>query len=315
MNSIYGNIDDLYLFFCVVEEGSLQKASVKLHQPISTMSRRLSLLEQRLGFRLLEKRGRELVATESGHIAFSSLQSVMEHLEYAFDDIQTQTQLVSGTLRLALPNNFYRNFVAEVVEQFIETYPLVNIELMLSQDVLTPASDRDLTMTFDLTGMEDMVARPLFSSLHQFYTSHHYLARFGPIETLQELANADWVLTDSHGDINVYQGEQVVDVIKVKPKLVINDINAVIRAVEKGIGVTSLPVHKLAKQLDLVPIMPDYNRGARQSYLVYRARKYQPKALTLFIDALITAAKTLEDAAPLVGGASHRLSDSSYIME
>lgn len=304
MNSIYGNIDDLYLFFCVVEEGSLQKASIKLHQPVSTMSRRLSLLEQRLGFRLLEKRGRELVATESGHIAFSSVKSVMEHLEYAFDDIQTQTQLVSGTLRLALPNNFYRTFVAEVVEQFIETYPLVNIELMLSRDLLTPASDRDLTMTFDLTGMEDMVARPLFSSLHQFYTSQSYLDRYGPIETLQELASADWVLTDSTDVITVYRGDQVVDVMQIKPKLVINDINAVARAVEKGIGVTSLPVHKLAKQLDLVPIMASHNRGARQAYLVYRARKYQPKALALFIEALITAAKTIAEEAPLIDGAS-----------
>lgn len=302
MNSIYGNIDDLYLFFCVVEEGSLQKASAKLHLPISTMSRRLSLLEQRLGFRLLEKRGRELVATESGDIAFSSLQSVMEHLEYAFDDIQTQTQLVSGTIRLALPNNFYRTFVAEVVEQFIETYPLVNIELMLSQDLSSPASDRDLAMTFDLSGMEGMVARPLFSSLHQFYTSQAYLDRYGPIETVKQLADADWILTDRHSDITVYQGEHVVEVIKVKPKLVINDINAVTRAVEKGMGVASLPVRKLAKHLELLPIMEQFHRGNRQSYLVYRARKYQPKALSLFIDALIGAARTIEDETPIIDG-------------
>ena len=71
MNSIFGNIDDLYLFCCVVEEGSLLAASKKLQLPVSTMSRRLSTLEQRLNIRLLEKKGRELVATQSGVQALS----------------------------------------------------------------------------------------------------------------------------------------------------------------------------------------------------------------------------------------------------
>ena len=53
MSSIFGNIDDLYLFCSVVEEGSLLAASKKLHLPVSTMSRRLSALEQRLNTRLL----------------------------------------------------------------------------------------------------------------------------------------------------------------------------------------------------------------------------------------------------------------------
>lgn len=56
MNSIFGNVDDLYLFCSVVEQGSLLAAAKKLELPVSTMSRRLSALEARLGLRLLEKK-------------------------------------------------------------------------------------------------------------------------------------------------------------------------------------------------------------------------------------------------------------------
>ncbi|WP_141709716.1 helix-turn-helix domain-containing protein, partial [Vibrio splendidus] len=48
MNSIFGNIDDLFLFCAVVEEGSLLSASKRLQLPVSTMSRRLTALEERL---------------------------------------------------------------------------------------------------------------------------------------------------------------------------------------------------------------------------------------------------------------------------
>ena len=81
MNSIFGNIDDLYLFCSVVERGSLLAAAKKLELPVSTMSRRLSALEARLGLRLLEKKGRELVATETGLQAFDQLSSAMAQIE------------------------------------------------------------------------------------------------------------------------------------------------------------------------------------------------------------------------------------------
>ncbi len=144
MNSIFGNIDDLYLFFCVVEEGSLVSASKKLKLPISTMSRRLSALESRLNLRLLEKQGRELVATQSGLQAFLAIRSGMENLESTFNQMLSENQEVTGSVKLAIPHNFYRAFVGKVVEEFIRQHPKVHVELALSQESVTPETNRDL---------------------------------------------------------------------------------------------------------------------------------------------------------------------------
>ncbi len=57
MDSIFGSVDDLFLFCKVVEQGSLQKAAHVLNLPQSTVSRRLAALETRLDLRLLEKKG------------------------------------------------------------------------------------------------------------------------------------------------------------------------------------------------------------------------------------------------------------------
>ncbi|MCG9579941.1 LysR family transcriptional regulator [Vibrio tubiashii] len=295
MNSIFGNMDDLYLFCSVVEEGSLLSASKKLQLPVSTMSRRLSALEQRLNTRLLEKKGRELVATQSGSEAFELLRSGMESVESGFGQMLSDTQEVSGKIKLAIPHNFYRAFVGEVVEQFLVDHPKVSLDLVLSQEQAVPQTDRDLLITFDLAEMNDMIARPLFKARHAFFASPEYLTEVGEVNNLASLSQLDWVSVDHALDISVYEQEHLVDVMSVKPKLIVNDILAVCGAVEKGLGVASLPFRHVHKGMNLVRVLPQYQRSVRQAYLVYKQRRYQPKALSLLVERLMAGVDKMQE--------------------
>ncbi|WP_414932741.1 LysR family transcriptional regulator [Vibrio europaeus] len=295
MNSIFGNMDDLYLFCSVVEEGSLLSASKKLQLPVSTMSRRLSALEQRLNTRLLEKKGRELVATQSGSEAFELLRSGMESVESGFGQMLSDTQDVSGKIKLAIPHNFYRAFVGEVVEQFLVDHPKVSLDLVLSQEQAVPQTDRDLLITFDLAEMNDMIARPLFKARHAFFASPEYLTEVGEVNDLASLSQLDWVSVDHALDISVYEQEHLVDVMSVKPKLIVNDILAVCGAVEKGLGVASLPFRHVHKGMNLVRVLPQYQRSVRQAYLVYKQRRYQPKALSLLVERLMAGVEKMQE--------------------
>ncbi|NOI79616.1 LysR family transcriptional regulator [Vibrio tubiashii] len=288
-------MDDLYLFCSVVEEGSLLSASKKLQLPVSTMSRRLSALEQRLNTRLLEKKGRELVATQSGSEAFELLRSGMELVESGFGQMLSETQEVSGKIKLAIPHNFYRAFVGEVVEQFLVDYPKVSLDLVLSQEQAVPQTDRDLLITFDLAEMNDMIARPLFKARHAFFASPEYLTQVGEVNDLASLSQLDWVSVDHALDISVYEQEHLVDVMSVKPKLIVNDILAVCGAVEKGLGVASLPFRHVHKGMNLVRVLPQYQRSVRQAYLVYKQRRYQPKALSLLVERLMAGVEKMQE--------------------
>lgn len=292
MTSIFGNIDDLYLFCSVVEEGSLQAAARQLKLPVSTMSRRLSALESRLNIKLLEKQGRELVATQTGQDAFVALQSGMEAIEIGMQQLVSNQSEVTGKIKMALPHNFYRGFVGEVIAEFLQQYPKVTLDLVLSQEQVLPQTDRDLLMTFDIDGLEDMVARPLFEAQHGFYTSPEYLARHGDkVNHLKTLASLDWVSVDHMTEIPVYEGDQLIEVMDIHPKLVVNDIMAVLSAAEKGLGVASLPIRYVTPEMNLVSVLPQYHRNGRQAYLVYKPRRYQPKALTLLIETLLDKVK------------------------
>lgn len=84
-----------------------------------------------------------------------------------------------------------------------------------------------------------------------------------------------------------------------KPRLVVNDITAVIKAVENGLGIASIPIRHVKPELNLVQVAQSYSRGDRQAYLVYRQRNYQPKALSLMIEAILQAAETQNHSSSL----------------
>jgi len=293
MNSIFGNIDDLYLFCAVVEAGSLQSASTHLKLPISTMSRRLSALEERLDVRLLEKQGRGLVATATGQSVFEQFKSGMESIENAFELLSEDSREVVGHIKLALPHNFYRSFVGQVVEEFLQQYPKVRLDLVLSQEQMIPQTDRDLLMTFDLTDMQGMIARPLFTAEHGFYASPKYVEQHGPFKQIDDLTRQDWVSVEHINEMAIYRQGQLVEAIPITPKLVVNDILAVVEAVKNGLGISSLPHKHVSQGSQLVQILPEYHRSARQAFLVYRERKYQPKALRLLIEALLAGVERM----------------------
>ncbi|MBW3695226.1 LysR family transcriptional regulator [Vibrio sp. T187] len=287
MNSIFGNVDDLFLFCTVVEEGSLLSASKKLQLPVSTMSRRLNALEARLNVRLLEKQGRELVATEAGEAAFQGLSSGMESIQAAFVGMLTDRESVQGRIKLAIPHNFYTGFVGKIIESFLTQYPKVQLDLVLSQEQVVPQTDRDLLMTFDISSLEGMIARPLFKAKHGFFASPEYLQSHAEITCPADLEKHEWISVDHLLQLPVYKGDELLQMISIQPKLIVNDIHAVVQATEKGIGVASLPFRHVSPEMNLVQLLPEYHRSDRQAYLVYKERKYQPKALTLLIEALI----------------------------
>ncbi|MEZ8284454.1 transcriptional regulator [Vibrio splendidus] len=292
MNSIFGNIDDLFLFCAVVEEGSLLSASKRLQLPVSTMSRRLTALEDRLNIRLLEKKGRELVATKDGEAAFAALSSGMESIHQGFSSLLEGRDAIQGKIKLAVPHNFYGGFLRSTVEQFLTEHPNVQLNLILSQQQVVPETDRDLLITFQISEMDGMIARPLFKAKHGFFASQEYLDSHGAITKPDDLEHQDWINVDDVFDMPLYKSDRLAQMITIKPKFIVNDILAVAAAAQKGLGIASLPFRHVSPEMNLIQVLPEYHRGDRQAYLVYKERKYQPKALTLLIDALIESVRS-----------------------
>ncbi|OAN18420.1 transcriptional regulator [Photobacterium jeanii] len=295
MSSIFGSIDDLYLFCKVVEYGSLQKAAQALQLPQSTVSRRLNNLESKLNIRLLEKHGRELAPTAVGKLAFTSISSGMETLEFGVEHLSEQTNKVTGKIKLSMPHTLYRSFIAPTIDSYLKAYPDVQLNLALNNEHTKPVTDHDLLITFNIADMDDMIARPLFKAKHGFFISPEYLETIGKVSCPKDLANVDWILGEQQSQMPFYRHGEFVEDLAIRPRLIVNDIHAALEAVQLGLGVASLPLRHVPKDTNLIHLLPDYHRNERQSYLVYKARKYQPNAVRLLIQALLKKGEHLDE--------------------
>lgn len=84
--------NDLLLFARIVESGSFSKAALRVDLPKSTVSRRIALLEAKLGERLLQRTTRKLMLTEFGESLLEHARKVVEEVEAAAALVQHRQQ-------------------------------------------------------------------------------------------------------------------------------------------------------------------------------------------------------------------------------
>ncbi|PKI17877.1 transcriptional activator NhaR [Colwellia sp. 12G3] len=70
------NYHHLQYFHAIATHGSIAKASSVIHITPQTLSAQLSLLEDQLGYKLFERKGKRLILNEMGHITFRYSQEI-----------------------------------------------------------------------------------------------------------------------------------------------------------------------------------------------------------------------------------------------
>src|SRR5258708_21307708 len=97
------DLDNILIFVKVAQFESISRAARSLGMPISTVSRRLSVLESQLGVTLLRRTTRRLSLTAQGREYFDQCQEPLSLLEDA-ERVLTQSQRQpEGTLKISVP--------------------------------------------------------------------------------------------------------------------------------------------------------------------------------------------------------------------
>src|SRR6187549_64902 len=118
----------MLIFARVVQAGSFSKASRELGMPKSTVSRKVSALEERLGARLLQRTTRRLSLTEEGRAYYQHAARVVAEAEQAELAVTRLQETPRGLLRVTTPLNF--DYFAPIVSSYLSRYPDVQIELV-----------------------------------------------------------------------------------------------------------------------------------------------------------------------------------------
>lgn len=183
--------DDLILFAHVIEAGSFSRAAERTGLPKSTLSRRISALENQLGERLLTRSTRRLSITELGERILDHGKRLLEETEAAAALAQHRQNSPRGVLRVSMPPDFGEFDLTPLLLRYAASYPDVRLELDLSPrrvDLIAERFDIALRAASRLPDDATLVARKLCEFHNGLYASPAYLKRYGTPQHPEDLA-------------------------------------------------------------------------------------------------------------------------------
>jgi DNA-binding transcriptional LysR family regulator len=249
--------NDLRYFVAVARHGSTVAAARALETSQSTVQRRLTALERRIGkplvtrspsgYRLTEL-GREMVAhgerVEQAALAFE------QHLAGA-------TREVAGVLRVACPEPIvYRITRSALLERFKAKHPRLRVEFVMSDKYVDLAKgEADVALRSGDTDDAELVGRKIADSLWAVYASRAYVERHGQPARIEDLAHHALVGLDE----SMAKHRAATWLARVAPhgRMVArnNSVLGLVYAVKSGIGLAPLPTALGDNEPDLLRVL------------------------------------------------------------
>lgn len=145
------DLEVLRTFVTGVQFNSFAKAADRLGRSTSAVSAQLKKLEEQIGAPVLSKSGRGLVLTPIGETLLSHARQLLEMNDSIFQSLhESQT---AGTVRFGLQEDFGEHLLSEILRRFVQTYPLVRLEVRIARNAELLAridsGDLDLALTWD----------------------------------------------------------------------------------------------------------------------------------------------------------------------
>ena len=283
-------LDDALIFTRVVEYHSFTQAAQSLGMQKSTVSRRIALLEERLGVRLLNRTTRKLRLTEVGQAYYERCRQIMLDFAEAEQAVMQLQQAPSGLLRITAPIEFGQLFLGRVLGEFMRQYPQISAEVELTSRDVDPLEEGvDIAIQVGQPRDSTLIARKLFESRRRLCASPAYLAQHGTPRTVQELAGhrALHLPVDSPRHWPLL-GENIA----CQRVLACNNITLAREAALAGAGIAALPVmisEAAVQDGELIELLPEARLPTGELYAVYPSRRFQAMKVKAFLDFLIAS--------------------------
>jgi DNA-binding transcriptional LysR family regulator len=289
------DLNDLAVFVRVVDRGGFASAARELGVPTSTVSRTVRRLEEIVGSRLLHRTTRSVRPTAEGRELFANVAGAVGTLQTAARGLEPVSRRPKGKLRVTAPNDVGSTFLADIVAEFADRHPLVQVELILTNRTLNLVDEGiDLAIRAGPLADSSLVARKVGDLEAALCASPRYVEKHGTPETLGDLADhrlvvfrakdleTTWTLRGPEGD----------EEVRVRGRVGGDDFMFVRAIILAGGGIGLLPrIVSAQDEQDgrLVRVLPQYEMQSGPLHVVYPSGQNLPARVTAFRDFVLEA--------------------------
>lgn len=283
--------------FCrLIEIGSFSGVANKYGISQSTVSRRISILEEDLGTLLLKRNTRNFEITEAGKKFYDLFINQEETLKETVKQFRNQQENEPYTIRISLPMGVIHSIISPHIPKYMHSHP--NITLLAfyqNREVDLVKENYDFAILRHIPQHTTLRIRKLYKCQFNLYCTPKYIEKHGEPTCLDELSKH--LIVGSVMENNMEQ--PVIDVTlpdgkrvlwRHQPRLMLNNSEPSLRMGKQDdaiIGGTDHMYHDELRKKELLKLMPDYKFATFEYYLVRLDNEQNPhvKEFIKFIES------------------------------
>ena len=285
--------DKLRVFYAVAEAGSFTHAGESLNLSQSAVSRQISALELSLKVSLFHRHARGLILTEQGELLFKTAREVFAKLATTQALLTESTDRPKGPLKISTTVAFGSIWLTPRMKEFLDLYPDISASLLLNEgEVDLNMREADVAIRLHPPHQPDLVQRRLMTMHLHVYASADYLKHNPMPKTPEDLADHLMIVYGEDMRPPVTNINWLLELIRsrdLQPRILkVNNIYAMYRAVQTGVGIATLPDYAVRQySSNLVRILPELEGPAFDAFFVYPEELRHSKRIAVFRDFLV----------------------------
>jgi len=190
--------DNMRYFLQVVRSGSVKQAATQLRVNQTTVSRRISTLEQNLDSPLFERNANAWMITPMGEHLIKFAEQMAEEIHSIERHVLAESQELRGRLRFTLGDICTQQLAMPVIEAFIKQYPDVDLEIIASRDDLNlTAREADIALRATDQPPQNLVGKRITQLAFAVYGNRHFFEQINEENFYSTTPCITWV-GDSH---------------------------------------------------------------------------------------------------------------------
>ena len=289
------DLNDLYFFAQIVEHQGFAAAARVLGMPRSRLSRRLALLEERLGVRLVQRSTRRFAVTEVGREYHRHCVAMLVEADAAQESIDRSKAAPQGVVRVACPSAVLYFQVGAMIARFLAAHPKVEVQLESTNrriDVIREGFDIAIRVRFPPLDESELVMKVLAESTQRLVAAPRVLEGFGrPLvpADIDMLPSLSWGSPHQSHEWRLKGPGEAEAAIRHHPRFVTEDMVALRHAALEGIGIVQMPTMVVIDDIKagrLVEVLPEWAPRAGIVHAVFPSRRGLLPSVRALLDFL-----------------------------
>lgn len=189
-------INNIKLFITLYEQKSFKKTSELLNIHASTLSRRISDLEDEFGNQLIIRTSKIFQATDFGEYVYNKFKHIPDFIDYTlkrYNNTSRANQL-RGKINLAIGDTISYKLIAPKIGNFLEKYPNISLNVsFLSNPSKWPADHINILLAPMFIKGNDLINRFVRTEHIQLFCTSSYATKNVLPTKVEELVNHKFI--------------------------------------------------------------------------------------------------------------------------